>query len=151
MAYFPDMTVCTYFHSPAQSEWACRLMAIGWLESGHEFSVGVVDSRIAYKFAALRSEFRSMFPEIAFRGLHACSICKDNAPLSESHTNLFIPTTGFVYVAPGRIDHYIEEHRYAPPEHFVEAVVGCPGPKAPEYRAAMSAANRGFDVPLFRR
>jgi hypothetical protein len=144
------MTVCDYFRVPAPSEWACRLIAIGWLESGHEFSTGPVDSRLLEKLASLRPEFRSAFPAIGFRGLHACSLCKDNVPLSDSHINLFVPTIGFVYVAPARIDHYIEGHWYAPPEHFVDTVIKCPSPTSAEYRAAMSAANRGYDAPLFR-
>src|SRR3712207_9113012 len=36
--------------------------------------------------------------------------------------NLFVPTEGFVYVAPAMILHYIRDHRYAPPEQFRTAV-----------------------------
>ena len=150
MTYFQDMTVCSYFRAPAPSEWACRLMAIGWLESGHEFPTGSIDPRFLKKLASLRYEFGSTFPAISFRGLHVCSFCKDNVPLSDSHINLFVPSIGFVYVAPARIDHYIEAHQYAPPEHFVDAVIQCPSPTSVEYRTSMSAANRGYDAPLFK-
>jgi hypothetical protein len=151
LAYFQDMTVCTYFPAPATSEWACRLMAIGWVEAHHEFSTGFVNPRFLEKVALLRREFNTIrFPDINFRGLHACSLCANNELLGDSHVNLFIPTSGFVYVSPARIDHYVETHRYAPPEHFVEAVIQCPSPMSVEYRAAMSAANRGYEAPLFR-
>jgi len=149
MAYFRDMTVCTYFTGAAHLDWFCRLIAIGWLESGHEFSTGPADSRILEKLSLLRLEFGAMFPAIAYRGLHVCSLCGDKEPLSGSHINLFVPTTGFVYAAPARIDHYIEAHQYVPPEHFVDALIECPNPKSAEYRAAMASANRGYDAPIF--
>jgi hypothetical protein len=125
-------------------------MAIGWLESGHKFPTGNVNSSLREKLVSLRDEFvESKFPGTSFRGLHVCSLCKEGKNLSESHINLFVPTRGFVYVAPGRIDHYIEAHRYSPPEHFVDAVIQCPSPASVEYRQLMSAANRGHDAPLF--
>jgi hypothetical protein len=91
-----------------------------------------------------------MFPAIAHRGLHACSLCEDKGLLSGSHINLFVPTAGFVYAAPARIDHYIEVYLYAPPQHFIDALIECPSPKSAEYRAARAAANRGYDAPIFR-
>lgn len=142
--------MCTYFRSQAGWEWSCRLIAIGWLESGHEFPTSAVNSSLREKLVSLRHEFAaSKLRQISFRGLHACSLCKEREYLSESHLNLFVPTKGFVYVAPGRIDHYVEMHQYSPPEHFVEAVMQCPSPTSEEYRQLMSAANRGNDVPLF--
>jgi hypothetical protein len=125
-------------------------MAIGWLELGHEFRTGTVARRLLEKLASLRLEFvGSSFPGTTCRGLHACSLCKNNEPLSESHINLFVPTVGFVYVSPGRIDHYIETHGYSPPEHYVDAVLQCRSPTSAEYRALLCAANRGYDAPLF--
>jgi hypothetical protein len=70
--------------------------------------------------------------------------------LDNSHINLFIPHRGFVFVAPGRVDHYIEVHQYLPPESFIDALLTCPSPLSVEYRDAIRASNRGVDAPLFK-
>jgi hypothetical protein len=154
VTYFKDMTVCTYFDRAGQSEWACRLMAIGWLEKTRDYTKGEADVALLETLKSLRVTFNAQFPGIRFRGLHICSLCAPGEDgergLSESHINLFIPTRGFVYVAPGRIDHYIEAHGYAPPESFVGAVMDCPAPASEEFRALMAVANRNIDAPIFR-
>ncbi len=152
MTYFKDMSVCKYFDS---REWACRLMAIGWLEKGRAYSTGPTDPALLRRLVELRQAFQEQrFPGTAFRGFHGCTLCAVNgrepALLKDSHINLFIPAQGFVYVAPGRIDHYIECHGYAPPEYFVEAVMNCPSPSSAEFRAAIAASNRGCDAPIYR-
>lgn len=154
MAYFADMTVCTYFDRGDSSQWLCRLMAIGWLEKGHEFTKGAVERRVLEKLQFLFRDFTGAFPSVISRGLHTCSLCPAPSAgfgsLPGSNLNLFIPTRGFVYVAPGRIDHYIEVHGYAPPESFLQAVMDCPSPASAEYRTLMAAANRNCEAPLFR-
>ncbi len=146
MTYFKDMTVCSYFD---RQDWLCRLMAIGWLERSGEYSRGYTDPKLTDKLIILRREFAEQFPGMKFRGLHGCTLCTAPTILDESHINLFIPTEGFVYVAPGRIDHYIQAHGYAPREHFVEAVLACPSPASDEFRELLARANRGYDAPLY--
>jgi hypothetical protein len=145
MAYFKDFTVCTYFGT---GDWLCRLMAIGWIERGKPFDRGDAGTGWAERIRFLRQEFRSAFPEWLFRGLHECSIC--GTWLEESHVNLFVPHPGFVFVAPGRIDHYMTAHRYLPPQSFLDALMACPSPRSEEYRSALRASNRGVDAPFFR-
>ena len=129
-------------------------MAIGWIERGNHFPKGRTDNVVLERIHALRDEFRTAFPSIVFRGLHACSLCSagnaGGATLDQSHINLFIPHRGFVFVAPARVDHYIQAHEYLPPESFAEALLACPSPLSPEYRSAIQASNRGVDAPLFR-
>jgi len=129
-------------------------MAVGWLEKNHEFTQGLVDPHVLEKLKSLRQEFAAAFPAILYRGLHSCSLCaatdSRSTVLRESHINLFVPTRGFVYTAPGRIDHYIEAHGYAPPESFSQAVLDCPSPSSADYRARIAASNRNCDAPLFK-
>lgn len=151
MAYYQDFTPCTYFDTDA---WLCRLMAIGWIEHGRPFPRGPVDSRVAERIATLRREFGQAFPAIAFRGLHHCSLCeasgKGLSPLEQSRFNLFVPHRGFVFVAPGRVDHAILAHGYQPPESFLQSLMDCPSPLSESFRQAIRAANRGEDAPLYR-
>lgn len=151
MTYFKDLSICGYFEP---DYWLCRLIAVGWIEQGQPYPIGEVKAEVTAKIRELRQEFQEAFPAWHFRGLHQCSICTaagDNgkAALDGSHVNLFIPHHGLVFVAPGRIDHHIEQHGYVPPESFIESVLECPSPRSESYREAMRAANRGYDCPLF--
>lgn len=149
MAYFRDFTVC---HYDSQSDWRCRLMAIGWIERGKPFDRGSVPAAVLDTIAALRAQFGASFPHLTCRGWHCCSLCGSfdtPHPLAQSHINLYIPHRGFMFLAPGRVDHYIAEHDYAPPDSFVDALLACPPPASAEYRALCRAANRGEDAPLF--
>ena len=51
--------------------------------------------------------------------------------------NLWVPGDGCVYVAPSLIAHYIQAHRYSPPQEFVEAVLRCPEAQSQEHRDAL--------------
>jgi hypothetical protein len=150
MAYYKDFTVCGYFSG---GDWLCRLIAVGWVEQGRSFETGHVVAEVTEKLQVLREEFEQTFRRILFRGLHNCSICKvsspDRALLDRSHVNLFIPYRGFVFVAPGRIDHYIETHGYRPPESFMDAVLACPPPSGADYRELLTTANRGVKPPIY--
>jgi hypothetical protein len=89
-------------------------------------------------------------------GWHTCSICMANglrsqALLASSHTTIFVPGDGIVFIAPGAVDHYIEVHSYLPPADFVDAVFACPDLGSPEYRQALRAANGGVEAPLWHR
>lgn len=151
MTYYADFTVCDYFPS---GEWLCRLIAVGWIEHGRPFPQGEVRSDLTTKIRNLREEFGRWRPDLAVRGQHVCSICRashgEPAPLDGSDINLFIPHPGFVFVAPGRVDHYIDHHGYLPPESFIDAVLACPSPSTDAYRDRLSASNRGVEAPFFR-
>jgi hypothetical protein len=150
MAYYKDFTVCGYF---PENTWLCRSMAVGWIEHGRPFETGDVPAGLVQKLQSLRREFEETFPRLLIRGLHSCTVCENSdsaaASLDGSHVNLFIPHRGFVFVAPGRIDHYIEAHRYQPPESFVSSVLECPSPSSAEYREMVRIANRGVEAPLY--
>ncbi len=129
-------------------------MAIGWIEHSKHYPEGDFDPFLISKMNSLRADFREAFPHEVFRGLHGCSLCEaarhKETTVEDSHVNLFIPLGGFVFAAPGRIDHHMEVPRYLPPESFISAVMNCPSPLTDEYIQALKAANRGFDAPLRR-
>jgi hypothetical protein len=58
-----------------------------------------------------------------------------------------VPGNQVVFVAPGRVDHYISKHRYLPPAEFIAAVWACPNPCSPEYRKVLRAANADVEPP----
>jgi len=59
------------------------------------------------------------------------TVGREKVPMGR--TNLWVPGDGCVYVAPSLIAHYVREHRYKPPEAFVNAVLRCPPMHSEEY------------------
>lgn len=154
MAYFADLTACNYHRGAHDSaEWHCPLLAVGWLEHPNAFAQGESSPALVDAIRSLTEGFRRAFPAILFRGLHECSFCvragHADTRLTNSYVNLFIPGREVVFVAPARIDHYIEEHSYQPPADFVESLLVCPSPASAGYRQNIKRANYGTDSPLF--
>ncbi len=57
-----------------------------------------------------------------YRGWHTCELCGRNG-IYDGNGDLRVPgVDGVVYIAPALITHYIEAHRYQPPQSFIEAV-----------------------------
>ncbi len=149
MTHFPDLSPLYYHSGPLDSdEWNCPLLAIGWLDSEFTFQTGGTPKGLAAHIESLRNASWDSFPQYVFRGLHGCTLCNDGTYLSESCVKLFIPGDHKVYVAPGRIDHYIDHHNYQPPEEFLQTLVMCPDPKSPEYWAALKSSNGDDAIPL---
>jgi len=64
-----------------------------------------------------------------------------------SQENLFVPGTEEVFVTPGGVLHYIEDHSYLPPASFLLAVSRCPDVDSIGYRQALRQANAGVHPP----
>ena len=69
----------------------------------------------------LRQYIAEAWQPVIAAGLHECELCVEKPFVCGS--NLWIATESVVYIAPGMVLHYIEEHGYKPPEEFVEAVL----------------------------
>lgn len=145
MAYYQDFTECDYCRN---YEFACRLMAVGWIERGFPFDRGSVPEDFLGAFKKLRQGFQEMFfYGTVFRGGHECSLC--GWVLDGSHLNLYVPHGGFIFLATRALDHYVEHHDYRPPDSFIESVYRCPDPRSIEYREEIKSSNRGYDAPEF--
>jgi hypothetical protein len=137
MAWFADLDRCSYFGA----RFASCLRAVGWLERGHEFATGQVDSAFAQRLGDL---LKSPWAPIAFAGPHTCDLSENERPVRGAN-NLFVPGDRVIYVCPELIVHYISVHGYAPPVEFCSAVVSCPTMNSPEYFRRLSEnADRDF-------
>ncbi len=150
MAHTPDLTEGRYHRGPYDSaSWACPLLFVGWIEHPEPFTKGSVDASVVEQSVSLQHEFRD-YTSLSFRGLHRCSICESQnegaSLLAGSHTNMFIPGESEVFFAPGRIDHYITEHGYQPPDRFITAMLNCPEPGSEDYFERLVEANDGADL-----
>lgn len=125
--YFSDLaTECQVARGPA-------VRAIGWLERGQPFPTGPIDPRF---LAALRAQFENRWLPVVSMGVHACDLgaCGFGAAGAQ---HVIIPSPRCVYVAPDLVLHYIEDHAYAPPAEFVDAVLACPAQSSDAYVALL--------------
>ena len=151
--YFADLENCFYHSGPFDADnWSVPLLAVGWLEHPHHFTKGDTQTTLLRRLGELNEQSVEAFPNYTFRGLHDCSLCQQvgeqNFRIKESFSNLFIPGTGVVYLAPAGIEHYIRDHAYKPPHDFRKHVLCCPDPRSPDYQRAMQDANAGQQTPL---
>lgn len=157
MAWFADLTPCTYFNPDADT-----LLAVGWLEGDHQFTRGPIDQAVVDRFAEMIWNQGRHFPA-AFLGGHGCTLCdaasgqpqnSDGSRTIASYDcglsgmryngvktdvgirNLFVPGKGVLYVAPSLMLHYMVDHGYAPPQEFCEALLSCPPIGSEEYYEA---------------
>ena len=120
---------------------SARVVAIGWLENGHDYPLGAVSLDVFTKLEALLVD--PWQPAFAV-GSHPCDLCA-YSPEKRGTKNVFVPGAERVYVAPELILHYMNVHGYRPPDEFCRAVAACPPMRSPEYRRAlMAAAGPGF-------
>jgi len=153
MTYFADFSQCTYHSGPFHAaSWQCPLLAVGWLEHPHEFPIGgQLAENVRDRLAFLRFAFSQAYRSHLFRGWHECSWCRAHgvkAMLGDSHINVLVPDTNRVFIAPGRIDHYVENHGYLLPKEFLRALMQCPDPRDAKYENMLARANRGVSSPL---
>jgi hypothetical protein len=131
MAWYPDLTNDTMV---AHGD---HVRAIGWLSADQPFPRGEVSVEFTARLKefirlANRSSELLWFP--AFGGPHTCELCDNNT----DSRNFGVPANDRLYVAPGMILHYVEEHNYKPPDEFVAAALASPLPDAPEYATAVA-------------
>jgi len=153
VVYYADLEICSYNGGPFASEnWAVPLLAVGWLEQERPFSIGPPPDGLAQKLTTLIAQMRHTFSQEKFRGVKTCSLCEFNGRISPgpiwSQENLFVPGKSEIYLAPGGIVHYVEEHSYLPPVQFVQAVLSCPPCDTRDYLESLRASNRGIAIPL---
>jgi hypothetical protein len=180
MAWFADLTPCTYFQPHSD-----KLLAVGWLERDHPFEQGPADLAFCDRFAEMIWNQGRHFPD-AFFGSHGCTLCdtpdaqrnSDGSRTVESYglglggmsyngvktdvgiTNIFVPGEGVVYVAPSLVLHYMVDHGYLPPPEFREALLRCPPVGSDAYYDAFErngpehwrewARRRGAKEPVAR-
>jgi hypothetical protein len=110
--------------------------AIGWLAAGRPFPQGRSSPAFVRRLLRFGARWRYSTKELwwgTFRGLHCCELCGK----ANSYGNFGVPAGSLLFVAPEMVVHYVQDHRYAPPAAFVEAIRTAPLPGTAEYRAAV--------------
>jgi hypothetical protein len=148
MTYYADLSPCDYFPFDTQG----KLLSLGWLDADFPYARGNVDRAFIEKLAELLTD--PWQPAVAM-GRHECQFCRFSGgppmfnfggrTVRVGASNVFLPASGVIYVAPSLILHYIDSHGYAPPEEFQRAVLECPPMKSIQYlRAILANGGRGW-------
>lgn len=124
MTWFQDGSPCRYFFGLPEN----RLLSVGWLSSSKTFSKGIIDPSDRNALQILRDQ---PLPRCSLRmmsmrlGGHICEFCDDD---SRGYHNVFVPDLALiqVWVFPALLLHYVDAHRYRPPEPFLTAMRACP-------------------------
>jgi len=137
MAYIEDLSQCKYFQHPAMG----AAIAVGWLEGGYPFTQGEVPPNFLQR---LKEHFENCWQPFIMLGPHICSLPHAlDEPEFCGHRNLIVPSSIGAIVCPELIIHYIESHKYRPPEIFENAVISCPRVGSRAYFIALETC--GFD------
>jgi hypothetical protein len=70
MSWIPDLAHCTYFPRPTE-----KLIAAGWLESGHEYPTGELRDEVVFQLMEL---LVAPWQPVIMPGLHNCTLCPDH-------------------------------------------------------------------------
>jgi hypothetical protein len=132
MAWFVDL-------SPLDGD--DRFRAVGWLERGKPFPTGPVDPTV---FKALIELVKDPWQPAISMGFHFCDLCQFEGQ-AFGNRNLCIPATGFLFLCPELIVHYMNAHWYRPPDEFCAAALACPPMRSMAYLKAL-LANGGREL-----
>jgi hypothetical protein len=125
MSYFPDLSRYTYLKRVARPD----EVNIGWLDGQHQFPQGDVPERV---LAAIFELCQRRVNQT--RGYHHCELCPPARlpyTVEELGTRLSLGSAeirvagrlGVKYACPDLIYHYVRDHRYRPPQEFIDAVL----------------------------
>jgi hypothetical protein len=141
MSYSEDLYPCNYFGFTDP-----RLIGVGWLDPSHSFRQAAVDKA---HYEALGMLAANPWQPFVSAGRHRCQFCRfsggpatiriGDVDVAVGASNVFVPSSHVVYVAPSQIVHYIDAHEYSPPDEFMNAVLSCPPMRSTEYLRMLMA------------
>jgi hypothetical protein len=138
--YYADLTPFTYMGGNRGYD---NPVNIGWLEKGEPFEKGDVPDGFLRKLSHAKEDMHT-------RGWHNCPFCGSMLGTA----CLIVPGEGKTYIAPNRVDHYIVEHGYKPPQEFIDAVMNISTEKKTynkEYNNSWGATRSNEEFNLFKK
>ncbi len=117
MAFFEDLSPYAYFHPEPDPSGTVN---VGWLDWSHPIPVGDTPE-------LFRAKLRRLCERRTKRttGQYLCPFCW-GTERPTSWTELRVPGRGErVYASPSIVHHYVDVHRYKPPQEFIDAVMAC--------------------------
>lgn len=127
MSYYEDLTPYNYHHYSEQE------LNVGWLQKDQPFLQGEVPDGFLETLKTYGEREHIIFQT---KGFHRCEFCQENA--NSSNEIRVVSKNGILYASPKMIIHYIEAHKYLPPQEFIDAVIYGPRPGTAEYKMAIA-------------
>lgn len=94
-------------------------LSVGWLENGYSFDTGPTPFRFRWMLRDLARDIRN-----PMWGFHECDLCEGTGGKPKGNGEIHVTgSDGVTYVAPALIIHYIDKHKYHPPQRFIDAVM----------------------------
>jgi hypothetical protein len=162
MTYYPDLTSLPTNDQKISG----KFFAIGWLDNQHKYPQGPVSNTFIERLWIF-----CRYPALVTRGFHLCEFCPPvkrnvefpglespyeilraqregtNIKLGYAEIDVF-DENGTIYHAPNLIYHYVLDHKYRPPEPFIQAVLTGPPPNTEEYKSILKKLGWGNVVDL---
>lgn len=128
MSYYEDLSFYNYRY------YSEKELNIGWLQHGQPISVGKVPIGFIKK---LKNYYKKEYAIMQTAGSHKCEFCGD---IDDGYSNEIrvLGLNGIIYAAPSMLKHYINKHKYLPPQEFIDAVMNGPVPGSDEYKLAIA-------------
>ena len=120
-----------------------HIRAIGWLDAAHPFPTGAVEKDFV---ECLTHHVATAWRPVASGGVHFCNLCLEENRRAGGAQNIWIPSRDKVYVAPDLIVHYVETHRYLPPDEFIQAVMACPAQGSEDYFSLLKRFPNWYEI-----
>jgi hypothetical protein len=144
MTYFPDMGTRTMIDA------GDHIRAVGWLSAKQPFADGEVPADFLARLREFANKWGASIDALgwgAYGGPHCCEFCGE----FRSSGNFGVPSGELLFAVPQMIVHYVEAHRYRPPEEFIVAVLKSPIPGTHDYRALTEPFRRLHERYLEQR
>jgi hypothetical protein len=135
MTWYPDLG------NASMASAGHHIRAVGWLSREHAFAQGGVNSDFQERLWQFANQWQASTTALRwgfFMGSHSCELCDLGPPpwrRFNASGNFGVPAGGLLFAAPQMIAHYVEVHRYRPPDEFIAAVLASPLPASAEYWA----------------
>lgn len=123
MAYYEDLTPYNYTH------YCEKELNVGWLQKDQPFLIGETPDGFLNKLKLFAQDEFLIHDTMGF---HECEFC-ENKNADSSNELRVVGIDGIFYAAPFLIVHYVENHKYLPPQEFIHAVLNGPTPGSEEY------------------
>lgn len=147
MSYYADLSNYEYTNFEYTIE-GYKVLNVGWIDGLHKFEQGdVSDECLESLWEYIKIPFNRM------RGLHGDDILDGQNKMFVANFEGYAITLGdaeirvideeqkVVYASPNMILHYIINHRYYPPQCFINAVMYGPKPGSDVYRKILIEKN----------
>ncbi|HEU4327344.1 MAG TPA: hypothetical protein VFS21_29675 [Roseiflexaceae bacterium] len=133
--YYPDLSRYEYTRSEPHS----AAFNIGWLDAAHPYPLGDVPHEFLERLWVY-----CCHPVYLSFGYHTCTLCGTELGVAFQRGNerrrfgsaeIRVVAGKVAYAAPNLIYHYVVDHRYCPPDEFVQAVMQQPlPPDSPQWQ-----------------